>query len=209
MSKREFTANAVMAQAALPKLNTEELAILVGSPRQISRGKFTVVLDNINNGKDQAGKPIPATSSRTFLIGGIGAMATFLTGGNYSEEGLEGINPNSTLPTTTTLEGGTFALPALIATHQVLVKGMSYVVNDENQFGSPIKVITVTPFGSKTEKDISSEILDASSSAYTNNQRVLKLDNFHFELNNMKALAIEVKAGVRATITFDATFIAK
>lgn len=211
MNKRELTGKAMFAQSDIPKLNAEELAILVGSARQISRGKFTVTLDNEFGGIDPTTQqPVPAKGKRIFLIGGVGAMATFLTGGDYSQKGLERFDsPHKVLPTDTTLEGGAYALPALIATHQVLVKGMSYVVNNEKQFSSPIKVVTVTPFGSKTEKDISAEILDASSSAYTNNQRVLKLDNFHFELNNMKALAIEVQAGVKATITFDATFIAK
>lgn len=215
---------AVASTFKLDRLDSDELAILGATKKQVIRDSFTVILDNTKG-----------TEKRTFLIGGLPAIHNISTGGvpfdmaepvradfatdaefntaktKWAKSNKRiGMNFYLSTPTSTSLEGGPFAIPALLLTHDVLIKGFTYsVTKSKDQFNQRMSLVSTSPFKNTSSQDLSGEVSKAAARPYVNNPKVLELENYHFALTNTKALSLEVMAGEQVTLIFTATFIEK
>lgn len=222
--KDNLIKGAVASTFKLDRLDSDELAILGATKKQVIRDSFTVILDNTKG-----------TEKRNFLIGGLPAIHNIASGGvsfdmaepvrtdfttdaefnaakdkwAKSNERI-GMNFYLSTPTSTSLEGGPFAIPALLLTHDVLIKGFTYsVTKSKDQFYQRMSLVSTSPFKNTSSQDLSGEVSKAAARPYVNNPNVLELENYHFALTNTKALSLEVMAGEQVTLIFTATFIEK
>lgn len=222
--KDNLIKGAVASTFKIDRLDSDELAILGATKKQVIRDSFTVILDNTKGAE-----------KKNFLIGGLPAIHNVVSGGtpvdlnkpvraDYATDAAYdtavrayndalGKIPQSlisSVPTSTSLEGGPFAIPVLLLTHDILIKGFTYsVTKSKDQFNQRMSLVSTSPFKNTSSQDLSGEVSKAAARPYVNNPNVLELENYHFALTNTKALSLEVMAGEQVTLIFTATFIEK